>query len=348
MIIISKLNIDVPHPIPDSLKKSLEQQQFQIKEITKSATESIAKIELPKFESLTDNVDCASPLAQIADQFSCYQLIPDITSAIREMSNSMLENISVSIQSVADSLTEAMENALSPFVEWLNSFDFSPLRQIFEDLSLDLEPYKKYAELNKAYLQAMYDCDWFPYAGWIADISLFQQINEILATSRGKSKRRTTRIDKAILSYYTTKEIRAIKHSWRTAELEPHIKKMLGHAVEAHIRGEYALTISCLATMWDGLLRSKMPAKKRKSDELKNDIKELVADNGFEEILGDFYNNLIIHTCYSVNDVKDGIPNRHEVAHSWYKKYPNKKASLNAILLTDFIIGLSPKEIQEA
>ena len=46
--------------------------------------------------------------------------------------------------------------------------------------------------------------------------------------------------------------------------------------------------------------------------------------------------------CDTPEDVIDGVPNRNGVSHSKYKRYPNKKASLNAILLTDFIIGLNP------
>lgn len=99
--------------------------------------------------------------------------------------------------------------------------------------------------------------------------------------------------------------------------------------------------------MWEGLLKQKMPIKKRKKEELENDIKGLVVDNGYEKILGDYYNNLIISTCYGLEDVKEGVPNRNGIAHSWYKKYPNKKASLNAILLTDFIINLNPRETAE-
>ena len=196
-------------------------------------------------------------------------------------------------------------------------------------------------------MQAMYDCQWFPYAGLYANVRLLEEINQILVTSRGKSKRRTARMDKAILTYYNTKEILEIKKRWRNSNLESHIKKILGQAIEAHIRGEYVLTVSCLATMWEGLLKQKMPIKKRKKEELEDDIKELVLDNGYEEILGDFYNKLIIGTCYGVEDVKEGVPNRNGIAHSWYKKYPNKKASLNAILLTDFIISLTPKEQSE-
>ena len=45
--------------------------------------------------------------------------------------------------------------------------------------------------------------------------------------------------------------------------------------------------------------------------------------------------------------MKEGVPNRNGIAHSWYKKYPNKKASLNASVLTDFIINLNPRETAE-
>ena len=51
--------------------------------------------------------------------------------------------------------------------------------------------------------------------------------------------------------------------------------------------------------------------------------------------------------CDTPEDVIDGVPNRNGVSHSKYKRYPNKKASLNAILLTDFIIGLSPLPIED-
>ena len=64
-------------------------------------------------------------------------------------------------------------------------------------------------------------------------------------------------------------------------------------------------------------------------------------------IFSDYFNNFIVSNCNAVDDVVEGVPNRHGVAHSWYKKYPNKKATLNAVLLTDFIINLKPIEQTE-
>ena len=31
----------------------------------------------------------------------------------------------------------------------------------------------------------MHDAKWFPYAGWIADVKLFAEVNAILGSSRG-------------------------------------------------------------------------------------------------------------------------------------------------------------------
>ena len=84
------------------------------------------------------------------------------------------------------------------------------------------------------------------YAGWTADITMTAEISDILATSRGASKRREKRIDKVILDYYDKNEIKFIKRIWRESDLEPHIKRILGQALEAHLRGEYALCISFL------------------------------------------------------------------------------------------------------
>ena len=241
------LNIDIP-PIPDALKKSLElsqrlseavqpalEQQQRIQELTEIATRA-----LPNFEITNPAIDVMKQMqfvSPLADQFVCYQMNPGITAALDAMSHSAFEAISASVQSATAGLSEALINAVqSPFIEWINTFEYSPLQRMLESLQVSLEPFEKYNELNKAYLQAMYDCDWFPYAGWIADMSLFQEVNQILATSKGKSKRRMARIDKAILSYYTSKEVKGIKLSWRKFCLEPHIKKMLSHAINAHLR----------------------------------------------------------------------------------------------------------------
>lgn len=351
--------MNIPDPIPDSLKKSTELaerlnraiqpalEQQRLSEITQSAARAMPKIEItsPALDAVKP-LPFEAPALQMAEILSNYQLPNSgMVAALEAMNHQLSAVASNSINNLAVGLSTALLNvAYSPFVEWLNALDYSPIQRIIESLQFSLEESTRYKELDRAYLQVMYDCEWFPYAGLVADFSLFQEISKILATSRGNSKRRKSRIDKAILDYYSPKIIKKIKKNWRDSDLDACIRKMLGQAIDAHLRGEYALTISCLATKWEGMLLAKMPTKKRCENEKKGDIKDLVLDNGYDDILSDYYNKLIIGTCYSIEDVKEGVPNRHGIAHSWYKKYPNKKASLNAILLTDFIIGLTAKE----
>ena len=285
-----------------------------------------------------------SPALDFASHISDYQIATGVTSALESIGKVLTSPIYEKIGSFANRFGEIIHNNLSPAIQWLQSIDYNPIITFLQNIDFDVDISKRYKELNKAYLQAMFDCNWFPYAGWSTDISLFTEVNDILSTSRGISKRCINRVNKAIFTYYTDSKIRNIKRSWKSSDLEPHIKKILCQAIEAYRRREYALTISCLATMWEGWLKDKMPIKKRTTEEYKSDVKELVVENGYEEIVGDFYNKLIIKTCYSVEETNVDIPNRHGVAHSWYRKYPNKKASLNAILLTDFIINLKPIE----
>ncbi|MCM1296146.1 MAG: hypothetical protein NC311_11445 [Muribaculaceae bacterium] len=261
-----------------------------------------------------------------------------IANSVRSIISS---SIKTSVPNVLTNFSSALEEMFnSPFIKWLGDVDFSPLFHIWENWNVE-SAFDNYDELHKIYLRAMYDAKWFPYAGWIADVELFAEVNEILGSSRGMSKRCEKRIDRAILSYYTKTEIKHIKKQWRESDLEPHVKKALGQTLEAYLRKEYALVIPFLATMWEGIIKSKGIENTKKPQE---DIKKLVDENGYDDVFSDFYNNMIIGTCYSIDDVVEGVPNRHGVAHSWYTKYPNQKAALNAILLTDFLINLKPKE----
>ena len=293
--------------------------------------------------------DAVKNLAQstglAAIKMSSFYIDTSAFQIINSLNNILLSSLTNSMQSIFENFSSALTASISsPFIEWLRDIDFSPLVRMLENWNFDSEFIDKSDELNEIYLRAMYDAKWFPYAGWIADIKLFVEVNDILGTSRGMSKRCEKRIDKAIISYYTKAEIKRIKKQWKESDLETHIKKALGQTLEAYLRKEYALVIPFLATMWEGIIKSKGVENTKKP---KEDIKKLVDENGYDEVFSDFYNNMIIGTCYSIDDIVEGIPNRHGVAHSWYNKYPSQKAALNAILLTDFLINLKPKKALE-
>ena len=348
--------------LQESIRPALEKQE-ELRSIVESATAVLPTIQVqPTIVTALSEVTnvnafgyresvlsgALSAVAKFAEWSANFQVNPAIYSVVQTIGEASA-SLYNSIYTVIEGCTAALQAYVnSPFVQWISSFDFTPLRTILEDLNFDSDVLTRYRELNERYLQVMYESKWFPYAGWTVDIELFAEVNEIIATSRGASQRREKRIDSVIMSYYTTKEIKNIKRGWRNSDLEPHIKKILGQAIEAHLRGEYALTITCLATMWEGLIHKKANVVGRQgSKKTKEDFGKLLNENDFEPIFGEYYDKLIMSQCDTPEEVIEGVPNRNGISHSKYKRYPNKKASLNAILLTDFIIGLNPLPIEE-
>ena len=56
----------------------------------------------------------------------------------------------------------------------------------------------------------------------------------------------------------------------------------------------------------------------------------------------------IFYDCNSSTDVIDDVPGRHGVAHSYYQKYPSKKAALNAILFADFLMKIKIDDAEQS
>lgn len=293
----------------------------------------------------------SSAISSVALNTDTWLLANNTVNAFQNLyDNSFLQSITQSTQNILSSYTiAATQIANSLALQWISSIDFSPLQSVLQNLHIEddfLDSY--YRKLDEICLAALYECKWFPYASWSADFGLVKDIYTVLSSSRGCSKRREKRIDKLILGYYTTQELKDIKREWRNSDLPPHIKKILGQAIEAHIRGEYALSIACLSTMWEGLIHHKLHITGRYSQKKTGQgLVALIEENNFDPVFGEFYEKLIVCDCNTVDEVVEGVPNRNGVSHSKYKKYPNKKASLNAILITDFIIHLEPKQEME-
>ena len=288
------------------------------------------------------------PMGLAALQMTNLQLDTAALQFANNIERVLPPNYMANIQGVLNAYSSALATVHSPFLDWLQTVDISPLTRILErwDTVRQLEE-ERYKELQKLHLRVMYQARWFPYASTLAGDMLFDEINEIIASSKigaTVSQRCERRIDNAILSHYTKAEIKRIKKKWNNSELEPYFKKALGQTLDAYLRKEYALVIPFLATMWEGIIKSKIEKNDKK---FKENCKNLVDGNGYDEVFSDFFNNLIFGQCWGPEDVVDGIPNRNGVAHSWYIKCPSQKAALNAILLTDFVMSLKPKSKAE-
>ena len=229
---------------------------------------------------------------------------------------------------------------------WLQTVDFTPLIRIFESIKECGFEYD-YDSAEEIYLKAMFDARWFPYAVHITDFMIVDEIFDILDTSRA-SKNRTKRIDKLIFAYYSEDELSNIKRGWRQLNLPSYMTRILIQSVQAYNRREYALTVSALSTLWEGIIQEKVNDDSyRISRKTRENLTKLIEENEFNKIFSSFCEEFIFYNCNKPEEVKPDVPGRHGIAHCWYNVYPNRKVALNAILFTDFLLKLKPLDNQE-
>ena len=225
---------------------------------------------------------------------------------------------------------------------WLRTIDFSPLINLFENIK-DYGFEHDYDKLDEVYLNAMFDARWFPYAAWGADYKIVDEIFNVLDTSR-KSNNRTKRIDKIIFSYFNKDELMSIKREWRQLNLPSYMIRILIQAVQAYNRKEYALTVSVLSTLWEGIIQEKVnDTEYRVSRRTRENLTNLIKENEFDDIFSSFCEEFIFYNCVKPEEVKDDVPGRHGIAHCWYNTYPNRKVALNAIIIFRFFIRYPAK-----
>ena len=130
--------------------------------------------------------------------------------------------------------------------------------------------------------------------------------------------------------------------------LPSYMTRILVQAVQAYHRKEYALTVSALATLWEGIIQDKVNDNTyRISRRTRENLAKLIEDNEFDKIFSSFCEEFIFYDCRKLEDVKPDVPGRHGIAHCWHNTYPNRKVALNAILFTDFLLRLNPLEKPE-
>lgn len=279
--------------------------------------------------------------------FQPYRFDNPVLKAIEAWSSSAVENLASGLIALITSpVMQEIESITSNFGKWLQTVDFSPLINILENIRNIGFDYD-YEEVKEVFLKAMFDARWFPYAGWIADPKIMDAMLEILETSRA-SKNRVKRIDKLIFTYYNKEEINNLKRGWRQMNLPSYMTRILVQSVQAYHRREYALTVSALSTLWEGIIQEKMNDDNyRISKRTRENLSKLIEENEFDKIFASFCEEFIFYDCRKAEDVKPDVPGRHGIAHCWYNTYPSRKMALNAILFTDFLLGLKPLEKME-
>lgn len=280
----------------------------------------------------------------IKSAFSDYQFESPALRIFEKWSENIAINLATGLTAlITKPVTQEIQSITSGLGQWLQTVDFSPLINILENIQnigFDFD----YKEVNEVFLKAMFDARWFPYAGWIADFRIVGAMLEILNTSR-VSQNRVNRIDRLIFSYYDKEEINNFKRRWRQKSLPSYMRRILVQSVQAYHRREYALTVSALSTLWEGIIQQKMNDNSyRISRKTRENLSKLIEENEFDKIFSSFCDEFIFYNCIKPEDVKSDVPGRHGIAHCWYDTYPNRKMALNAIIFTDFLLELKPIE----
>lgn len=271
-----------------------------------------------------------------------YEAINTTLSSFNDTIQKVRESISkIDFEHLAKISNTFSKNFETPFYSWINQIDFSPLLELFKNINFENIPNVDADLLYQTFLKTMYDSRWFPYAGIIADYRIVGDIFDILNCTR-VSNNRTKKIDKIMFCYYDKDEINGFKRKWKNSELPSYIKRIACQAIQAYNRREYALTICALSTLWEGMIQDKSKDHGyRTANKTKQNLKQLIEDNNYDEILSSFSNDFIFYDCHSKEDVIENVPGRHSIAHSWYNSYPTRKSALNAIIFTDFLISLN-------
>lgn len=300
----------------------------------------------------------SNPLKDIQTDiaFRSMELIsPAIQSHYQDISLSLAESIRPIIDSYKPLLSDAITSLVSsyqfdlasrielPIHRLLETIDFSPLYSIFEQLKgFDFSKYR--SKLNKIVIAETYDAKWFPHALCLDDRDMVAEFWDIIESTR-KSKNRIKRIDQLVYSRYDKNRIEGMKKAWRQKNISSHKLRMMNQAVQAYHRKEYAITVVMLSTLWEGIIYDKANDLRGKSGKrTKEDFSKLLSQTDYDELFASFFDEYIMYDCRSVADVIEDVPGRNSSAHSWYSKYPSRKAGLNAILFTDFLINLEPLE----
>lgn len=266
------------------------------------------------------------------------QSVIDRTSILSTM-GSTLTNLALSYASNLSVLNNAVKSMLG----FLGNIDYSPLWKI-QSLIQGFDFYKYGKELDDIYLQELIKAKWFPVHITMVNAVFFADIMRVLDTTKLESKSRINKLDKVFFNYYNERNLNELKRYWKTRNIPSHIKRILCDAIQAYKRRQYALTVSALAPLWQGLIQNKAKGKEegKRDDKTRAEFKELILENDCNSFVQYYFEEYIFYPCYSIDEVKDDVPGRNGVCHSWYKKYPSRKTALNAIIFTDFLLELEP------
>ena len=253
----------------------------------------------------------------------------------------MLSDMSSTLTKLAMSYTQSLSSlsvAIQSMITLFSQIDYKPL--------LEIQCILPNLELDDIYLKELCKARWFPVRIMMESTSIdfFVDIMNVIDDTKLDSESRVKKLDEVFIDYYNKNALKDLKKTWETLNISPYMKKVLPESIDAYNRRQYALTVCALVTLWQGIIQEKAIGKQewRTDEKTQKEFKMLITANDCSNLVKNYFDEYIFYSCNSSDNVKDDVPGRNSVCHSWYIKYPTRKTALNAILFTEFLLGLSP------
>ncbi len=250
------------------------------------------------------------------------------------------------ILEITKSISLTIQNIFEPLkriVGWLETYNMH-LSKMFEDAITITCDEKIYDRIEERYQTFLLEAKWFPNIVCVGSMYfMFALIDAIESTRAQKS--RSKKIDKVVFDCFDKDTLDAMKREWKkNPDISSHTKRILAQAVNAYYRREYALTTSALIILWEGLIATKLGKENEYRAKPQKRLSELNEENDIGKVVTKFCEDYIFYDCRKTSDFIEDVPGRNSYVHSWNVGYPTRKAALNAILFTDFLLSLKAKE----
>lgn len=315
------------------------------------------QVALRGFQSSWPAIDAFNrQMAMLEGQGVSYsQIIDNLRqSDFLQRNNELLVSPAVQIYETCCSLPEEIANyasildTLTPIESIITNINgihlFNRLSPILE-AALSTHPDELFwRAYQRKCLRALMDAKWCPSLLFDLPEQEMIPLNKILAKELS-SEKRIEAIDRFVFRRFGRDYIAGILEDWAKLPIPSCVSRLMCEAVRAYRRKEYGLVVHSLPVQWEGIVKEKASLPERvKSSVLKAAVENLISENSYPKILYTFYDEFVMYQCDTSADYIPDVPGRNAIAHGWFPEYTSRKAALNAILFTDFLLHLDRLE----
>ncbi len=270
---------------------------------------------------------------------------PDF-SGYSKMAESYLESVSTPIiDKILENLNQYNQIASKNIAKINESYFYEWYTAILEEMYSKTDVVDVYRNtcilgIRKGLTRTLCNHDWCPHALFIDPEAKGMEHELVFPFEHKDKKLNPKNIDDIVFKYFNDQAVHNITGRWSDYVDSDLHKRIVREAAESYFEEKYVLTICCMATIWEGIIRNKLEISNKEGKNYKTLVHNRLIEKGHSGALLDFYYDKILKQCYKHDDLLTDVPCRNAIAHGRYTEYPSRKSALNAILMTDLVLSL--------